>query len=272
MATSRETGWLRWSHLDALIENRKVVFVESIVAFILFWWLLSAGLGLEDTISSPVLVVQFILEDIVAGGGEVHLVATLRRTLVAAFLTILIGNALGLVMGVSRWGEKMFQDYITVGMALPSLFAAIFAAMYFGPGEEAPVAAGIISVAPYVALLTFQGIKDVDSDIIEMSNAYDVSRRRIGKRVMLMSILPEWFAGARYAFAICWKITLLTEVIIANEGVGFVVRRLQLNFVITGVIAWTLVFAIILVVVEYGLFRPVQRRIFAWRQDSTGMF
>lgn len=272
MSTTRTRYWVRGAFPNFLHSNQKVVFVESILAFVLVWWFLAAALGLRGTISSPLLVYEFFMAEIAAGGWRVHLLATLRRTLIAALLTMVVGNALGLVMGVSTFGEKMFQDYITVGMALPSLFAAIFAAMFFGPGPEAPVVAGIISVAPYVALLTFQGIKDVDRSLIEMSTAFDISRFRVAKRVMLMSILPEWFASARYSFAICWKIVLLTEVIIAGEGVGFVIRRLQLNFNITGVIAWTLVFAIILVIVEYGIFRPVQRRLFAWRQDTSGIF
>lgn len=271
MATSRSTQPLRGFMPDFLIDNRKVVFVESVLTFVLVWWLIAVGLDLEGTISSPPLVFEFVLEEIAAGGWEVHLIATLRRTLFAAFLVIIIGNALGLVMGVSRFAEKMFQDYVTVGMALPSLFAAIFAAMYFGPGQWAPIVAAILAVAPYVALLTFQGIKDIDSSLMEMSKAFDVSRPRIARRMMLMSVLPEWFAGARYAFAISWKIVLLTEVIVSNAGVGYAIRRLQLNFVITGVIAWTLVFATILIIVEYGIFDPIQRRLFAWRQDSGGM-
>lgn len=253
---------------DTLVDNSRVVFIESIVAAALVWLIIAEGFGLTETISSPLLVGIDFYELIVSMEWTVHLVATLRRTVLGFLVTMVVGTILGLVMGLSNFWEKALQDYIIVGLAFPSLFAVVFAAMWFGINDITPVVAGAVTAFPFLTQSVYEAAKDIEADIINMARSFNVSRNRVIWRVMFKSILPSWFAGSRYAFSICWKITTLAELIAAPSGIGFMIeRQLELRSM-TGILTWTLLFTCVILVFEYGLLQQIEKRVFDWRQNS----
>lgn len=254
---------------DTLLTNNKVIFVESVVALMVAWWLVAVAFNLTDTISSPVLVAAEMINIVTGDEWIVHVVATTRRVLYGFVLTTIVGTVLGIVMGMSDFWEHAFQDYITVGLALPSLFAAVFAAMWFGISDITPMVAGAIIAFPFLTQNVYEGVHDIDNRLLEMSSAFGVSRNRVIRRVIAQSVLPEWFAGARYSFAICWKITTLAELIAASNGIGYMIEfQFQKQLSITGVLAWTFLFTLLMLFFEYGILQQIEERMFDWRQDT----
>ncbi|WP_139229736.1 ABC transporter permease [Halogeometricum limi] len=248
--------------------NGKVIFLESTVALLVFWALLAHGLALTDTISSPTLVFASLVELLLSGDWVVHMADTMRRVIYGFVLTTIIGTVLGVVMGMSDFWENALQDYITIGLALPSLFAAIFAAMWFGLSDVTPMVAAAAIAFPFLTQNVYEGVKNVNYELMEMSSAFDVSRNRAIRRVIFQSVLPEWFAGARYSFAICWKITTLAELVAASSGIGYMIEFQMHKLSITGVLTWTVLFTMVILFVEYGILQQIEKRVFAWRQST----
>lgn len=255
--------------MEILATNNKVVFVESLVVFVLVWAAASNVLGLTDLVSSPTLVGHAVYELLVTGEFLDPLVATTRRVVYAFALTALVGTALGVLMGMSSFWEEALQDYIIIGMALPSLFAAVFSAMWFGFTDVTPTVASALIVFPYLTENVNAGINDIDHELIDMSKSFDASRARVIRRVILPSILPEWIAGARYSLAICWKIVALTELFFADTGIGYEITEAMSRLSLTDVIAWTVIFLVVMLLAEYGLFQQMEKRLFDWREDTT---
>lgn len=267
MSTGARRAWLA-AIPEPLLEDQRLIFLESVVTLALIWWLVAAGLDLVDTISSPVLVGEAAYELAVSLRWVEHLVATLRRTLYGFVVTVVVGAVLGLLMGFSDFWEKALQDYVIVGLALPSLFAAVFAAMWFGVSDVTPTVAGALIAFPFMAQNIYESVENLDAGLVEMSHSFGVTGNRLVRRVVVPSIMPAFFAGARYAFSICWKITTLAELVAAENGVGFMIeRQLQLRS-ITGVITWTLLFTLVILVIEYGILQRIERRVFEWREES----
>ncbi|PCR88891.1 ABC transporter permease [Natrinema ejinorense] len=251
-----------------LYTQNKVIFFESMLFIVIAWAVLSNVLGLESSISSPTLVGERAYTLVASGTATPHMIATIRRVVLGFVITTIIGTVLGIVMGMSDFWRHALQDYITVGLALPSLFAAIFAAMWFGVSDTTPIVAGAAIAFPFLTQNVFEGVKNVDYALLEMSSAFDVSRRRTIWRVIVQSVLPEWFAGARYSFAICWKITTLAELIAAGSGVGFMIERQMEILSLTGVLAWTVLFTGVILIVEYGILQQIEKRVFDWREGT----
>jgi NitT/TauT family transport system permease protein len=97
-----------------------------------------------------------------------------------------------------------------------------------------------------------------------MSAAYGRSDRQALRHIMIPSILPFVLAGVRLSFAIAWKVEALTEVFGSSNGVGFQIRFAFQAFSITRVLAWTLMFIGVLLVIERAL-ALLERRLFRWR-------
>lgn len=270
MSTERSRGLSRYGLApEILVTNNMLVFIESIIVLLVVWTAVSYGFDLTDTISAPTMVAAELYSLVESGIWVEHFLATMRRIVYAFALTVVVGTSVGVLMGMSDFWTKALQDYITVGVAIPSLFAAIFAAMWFGQSDITPMVAGAIISFPFLTQNVYEGVKNVDYELQKMSQAFNVSQPRMIRRVILQSVLPEWFAGARYAFALCWKITTLAELIAASNGIGFMIEYQMERLSLTGVLAWTILFTVVIVFVEYGVFQQIEKRAFAWRENTT---
>jgi ABC-type nitrate/sulfonate/bicarbonate transport system permease component len=199
-----------------------------------------------------------------------HVYMTMRRILIAFAITMIIGTGLGLVMGVTDFWEDVLKNYVSIGITLPELLIAVFAAMWFGVSDITPIVTGSLIAFPFVTQIIYEGIKDIDENLVMMTRSFDVPRHQFLSRVVLRSIMPEWFSSARAGFAICWKLVTLAEFIAAENGLGFMIQYEMSRFSLEGVISWTLLFTIIILFVEYGIFRQLEKRVFAWREDVKG--
>jgi ABC-type nitrate/sulfonate/bicarbonate transport system permease component len=267
MNTSNPVSWDRFTNL--LVKNNQITFLISILLVIFIWFFSSHLFNLTDTISSPTLVGATFVEIMMGDSWYGHLFATLRRVIYAFVLTMIVGTFVGVLTGMSNFWEKALQDYVTVALALPSLFAAVFSAMWFGFSSATPMIAGALIAFPFLSQEVYEGIKNIDQELLEMSKSFDISRVRMIRRVIIESILPQWFGGARYSFALCWKVTTLTELVAAENGVGYMIEFQLQQLSVSGILAWTILFTSVMMALEYGVLRQIEKRAFDWRQNAT---
>lgn len=258
-----------WRLFRPFVTNRHLIFLESVGSVVLAWAILAYGFGMQDTVSSPALVAVSTYELLISMEWVPHMWDTIRRIFFGFILAMLLGTALGILMGLSTFWERAFQDYISVGLAIPSLFIAVFAAMWFGTSDMTMIVTAAIAPFPFVAQNVYQGVKNIDYRLMEVAESFDVSRQRTIRRIVFRSVMPEWFAGVRYGFAGAWKLVTLAEVIAASSGVGFMIRH-HLNLLsLTGVLTWTVLFGLVIMFIEYGILQQVEKRVFDWRENTA---
>lgn len=253
---------------NILFGNRYAIFVEAIAIFFIIWALVGHVFGLRDLLSSPGLVGARAYELFQTGEWLPHFVASFRRIILGFVVTMIIGVGIGIIMGVTDFWKQVLEYYILIGLALPSIFAAIFAAMWFGLSDVTPAVATLLVTFPFVSVAVYESVENMDRGLFEMSSSFGVSRLRFIRRVVVQSIMPEIFGGARFAFSVAWKITTLTEVIISNVGVGAMIRTYVNILDMTSLVTYVLIFTAFILLIEYGIFRQLESRVFAWRQDS----
>ena len=76
-------------------------------------------------------------------------------------------------------------------------------------------------------------------------------------------------AAARTGLSLIWKIVLVFEILGSDGGVGFRVSLLFQSFDITGILAYTAAFVLVVLAFEYGLMRPLERRVLGWRAAAA---
>ena len=82
-----------------LLGNSRVVFTESVLLLLVVWAIAAELFGMADVLSSPFLVAPGMYEIVVTGEAWPHFVASFRRILYAFAFTMVVGVAVGLVMG-----------------------------------------------------------------------------------------------------------------------------------------------------------------------------
>jgi NitT/TauT family transport system permease protein len=178
---------------------------------------------------------------------------------------MLLGTAVGVLMGSRRFWEQFFQDVIVVGLSLPGLIYALLSVIIFGLGLTAPVVAILVASYPFIAVNIREGVKAIDKELIDMTRAYRVEQQKVLRQVILPSLMPFIFAAIRVGFTIAWKVSVLTEVFGASSGVGYMMRVDFQLFRIRGIMAWGLLFGGVMLLIEYGILLPAERHFARWR-------
>jgi NitT/TauT family transport system permease protein len=246
-----------------------VAFILSLGFGAVIWQLLGTYLLDPDLISSPVLVVLEMIELHEEGLLVPNVYVTLQRTFLAMVVTTIVGTVIGVLAGWNEFTRGMFQDYILVGLGLPTLLAAVFATIWFGPNPATPTIAATLLAFPFLSLNVKNAVENIDADLAEMSRSFNVSRRRAFRRLILMSVLSEWFSGMRNAYTVTWKIVTVAEFVAFSNGVGFYIAESVGLLSMDAVLAWTLSFSIIIIALEYAIFQTVEQRVFDWREEGT---
>jgi NitT/TauT family transport system permease protein len=232
--------------------------------------LLAAWVGLsfvfsEQIIPGPIPVFEAIVDNMQSGDGLFHLYKTVSRVVLGLTMAMFLGTGLGLVMGLSIKGEKFFESWVMVGLTIPAVVYAIICLLWFGLNDSAAVIAIGITAFPAVAINMWQGVKDIDMQLIAMGKAFRLPTRDLIRKIVLPQTVPYVLAATRYALGISWKIATTVELIGMSSGVGYMLHYWFGLFSMTQVFAWTLTFVIVLLFIEYVLINPFEKRATAWR-------
>ncbi len=238
--------------------------IYSVLVLLIAWVVLSFVFS-PQILPGPVPVFEAIWENFTSGDGFFHLYKTITRVLLGLFIAMIIGGAFGIVMGLSPKGEKFLESWVMVGLTIPAVVYAIITLLWFGLNDSAAVIAIGITAFPAVAINMWQGVKDIDMQLVTMAQAFRVPRRDLIRKVVLPQTVPYILAATRYALGISWKIATTVELIGMSSGVGYMLNYWFGLFSMTQVLAWALSFTIVLLAIEYLLINPFEKRVTAWR-------
>lgn len=215
---------------------------------------------------TPLMVGQEIW--LLAGGGRLlpDLGKTLLRSGAAFAIAMVLGTALGIVLGRQAWLDRLFSAWLVVGLNLPAIVVAIVLYIWLGLTETALIAAVVINKVPLVIVTIREGVRSFSPGYEELARAL---RLDLGRRLRLIywpQLLPFVLAAARTGLSLIWKIVLVFEVLGSDGGVGYRVSLLFQFFDVTGILAYTASFIAVVLGFEYGVLRPLERRALAWRR------
>jgi NitT/TauT family transport system permease protein len=112
-----------------------------------------------------------------------------------------------------------------------------------------------------------QAAKNLDPHLSELASVFNIRPFARLRYIVLPQLLPAIFAVARYGLSLSWKVVIIAEVFGLSNGVGYQINYNYGLLRIDGVFAWTLVFAFIMFLIEYGLLYPLERYAFRWRHS-----
>lgn len=236
----------------------------SLLGFVAAWQI-AAAVAASDLLPSPAAVMELLWKH--AGSGELghHLGITLARVAVAFAVAMALGTAIGILMGRSQRLDMTLDGILVLGLNIPALVTIILCYIWFGLTEVAAVLAVAVNKIPTVVVTVREGAKAVDRDLMEVAKVYRVGRLTTLLRVYLPQLYPYLMAAARSGLALIWKIVLVVELLGRSNGVGFQLNIYFQFFDIGSILAYTLAFAAVILLVEALAMRPLERRITRWR-------
>ncbi|OGQ80439.1 MAG: hypothetical protein A3F90_06700 [Deltaproteobacteria bacterium RIFCSPLOWO2_12_FULL_60_19] len=202
---------------------------------------------------------------VTSGNFFTEMGATLRRVLVGFGLAMIVSIPLGIFMGTLRSLESFFEPPVILGLTVPGLIWAVLAIMFFGLTETSAYAAIAVTIAPMLAISIWQGTKSIDKDLIDMSKVFHASAWSKVVDVILPQLVSHILAAIRYGLGLAWKVVVVVEMFGFSNGVGYQVVRGFNVFSMKAVLAWTITFLVVMIVIEFGLIGWLERSVTRWR-------
>lgn len=247
---------------------QKTFFLQilSVCLLILIWAGFSV-IGDAELLPSPLTVFDRILEESKSGDLFYHCAATLARVGAAFIIAIFIGSAVGIGMGLNKTSDQFFDPWLLFFLNIPALVVIVLCYLWIGLGEVAAVVAVAINKLPNVAVTMREGTRALDQGLMDMAKVYRLTFLEKLRSVILPQLTPYFMASSRSGLALVWKIVLVVELLGRSNGVGFQLHLFFQLFDVAGIIAYSIVFIVIIGVIEHGVMRPIDQRLNAWRAD-----
>ncbi len=192
-----------------------------------------------------------------------RLVVGLTAGYVLAFLVAMAGRA-------SHWWRRFFSLSVYVTISTPSLAFALFCLTVFGLSNVSVYVSVAAVIFPFVVVSLHEGFESLDRHLNDMSRVYRLTTPQRLRHVSIPEMAPFLFAALRNAYALAWKIVVVTEVFSAQQaGIGSEYNRAYDYFALDRLVVWVVFFLIVVFSVEFGLFRPWERRVFRWREARS---
>lgn len=243
----------------------------SVLALVVAWQALSTW---DPSMFPPPAAVlgtalEFSLEGDIRGHSALyHLALTFGRVAVATTVAI----TLGVVLAIAMWGNDAVEGVVTfwlpIWMTPPDVIVILITMILLGFNSLAVVVSVAFVYTPFGLVTIWEGMQDIDGDLLEMGTAFEAGRRQIWRHVYLPHLLSYVFSALRTIFGMTWKVAVIAEVFGIDRGVGAQIRFWFTQGEITMVLAYTVMFVGVVLVVEYGALQPIQRRAFVWREEG----
>ena len=242
-------------------------FYLVLIILILIWE--QAAAGLNSLILPSVGESLSALQEIAATGVLYSsFVITLRRTLIAYSLAVAVGIILALLMHRFEYFKRSFRPLITMIQATPPVVWIALAVIWFGVAEDlTPIFLIFIVSMPVIFVNLFQGIEDLNTELVEMAEAYSTPRFRIIKEIYFPALLPALVSALSIAFAFAWKSSVFAEFIGSSSGIGYQLSRANSMLATDKLFAWTIILLLFMIFVEYYLLEKLKARVSRWKND-----
>ena len=250
--------------MNTILKNEFFRRFISILFLILVWEIISRIIGDKIILPSPNNVAESIKYHISQDLFH-HVYITLSRVFAAFFLAMIIGSAIGIAMGRKKKLDDYFDGWLILALNVPALVTIILCFIWFGLNEVAAVLAVAINKIPTVTVILREGTKAIDEKLVQVGKLYNKPRFEIIKEIIIPQLFPYFISAARSGLALIWKIVLVVELLGRSNGVGFKINEFFSMFDITSILAYTFVFVLFIMFIEWFMIKPIEKKLTSWR-------
>ncbi|MFG2957964.1 ABC transporter permease [Streptomyces sp. NPDC048291] len=201
------------------------------------------------------------------GSFYANIWTTIQEALVGFALGAVTGVVFGVALGQSRFLADVLGPYIKMVNAIPRIVLGSIFIVAFGIGVLPKILLAAVLVFFIVFFNAFQGVREVDRNILANARVLGASQLQIIRHVTVPSALTWIIASLHSAFGFAIVGALVGEVLGAQSGLGLVIKTAQNNFDPNGVFATMLVISVIVLGAEWVIGK-LEHRLLSWRPPA----
>jgi ABC-type nitrate/sulfonate/bicarbonate transport system permease component len=230
-------------------------------------WEAVARLNLVDTSALPPLSkvgsawVELIRDGELINNGEI----SLYRGSVGLLLAVFGGGALGLLMARWRLFDIFVNPLVELFYPLPKSALIPVTVLWLGFGDGSKILLIFLGCMIPVTIGAYNGARGSDHALVWSARSMGANRFRMMWDVIVPSALPELLNGVRTALALAFILLVSSELIVSQQGFGYLIGYLGSTGAYEGM------YAVVLTVAFLGfaadrIYQLFIQWLLAWRE------
>ena len=191
--------------------------------------------------------------------------ASLYRAAAGLGSAVAVGTVIGIMMASSRSALVFVGPLVEMFYPVPKSALIPVTAAWLGFGDGSKILLIFLGCMLPVTIGAFNGARGTDQELLWSARGMGASRREVLWDVVFPSALPELLNGIRTALALTFVLLVASELIVARQGLGYMIGNLGSNGV------YDAMFAVVLTVAFLGFaadrsYLLLVRRVMMWRE------
>jgi len=198
----------------------------SLIACLLLWHVASTGhvnLGVVtfQNVPTPLEVLDAGWDLLHSPKLSRHLGSSLMRIALGFVAAAVLGIALGLAIGRSRWARLALLPPLEVARPIPAVAWIPLSILMFPSSEGSMVFITFVGALFPILLNTIHGVHGVDQRLIASARSLGTRRWALLAQVILPSSAPSIVTGLSIGMGTCWFCLVTAEMISGQYGIGY---------------------------------------------------
>ncbi len=194
-------------------------------------------------------------------------IPSLGRMMSGWIIAALLGITVGVALARSRVLSDLLDPCLQFLRAIPG--PALIPIFLILLGTESTMRISLIafsSVWP-VLLNTIEGVRTVEPGHLSTAKSFRIPRSAQMFRIIIPAAMPKIMAGLRVSLAIALILMVISEMIAATSGIGYVLSFSQQSFLLTDM--WAAIVLLSLLGFTLNLiFSQIERRVLRWHAGA----
>ncbi|WNV77097.1 ABC transporter permease [Geodermatophilus sp. DSM 44513] len=204
--------------MTAVLE-RKWLASSLFTLLLLAVWQLAGALGLLPAyVLTPTAIAAALGTTVTDGTLLPASASSLSRQMSGFLLGSSAGVALGLLAGVSRWAEDVFDTLVSLTYPLPKIALFPVVVIWLGYTDAARILVIAISCFYPSFINAFAGTRGIEPRLLWVARNAGAGRLRAFRQVVLRAAMPAVVNGVRLSLALSFILTFATESLGASRG------------------------------------------------------
>ena len=250
--------------MKSVFSKNRIISLLSVILLISIWKIISVIYKSDLILPSPESTIIAIIKLFASKNFILVIGTTILRGLIGFAISFILGVGLGILAGINSSFNAFLKPILVTIRSTPVISLILLALIWFKV-DMVPVFIAFLTMFPFICTNIIDGIKNVDHDLVEMAQVYNVNKIGIIKEVYLPAITPFIFSGASSAMGIGWRAIIIGEVLSQPQfGIGTLMQTAQTYLLVNEVIAWTIIAIVISSLFEI-IIRKVEKLIVVWK-------
>lgn len=232
------------------------------VGVLIAWWFGSLNTG-SPFFPSLESILQTFVSTWLSEKIFTDVLPSLGRMFAGFAIAVVVGIALGVLFGRIRILAHAFNPVLQFFRALPATALIPVSIVLFGIGDAPKILLiAFVSVFP-ILLNTIDGVRNVDPVMEDVCRSFRFENSQRVRWVQLHAASPQVLAGMRIGLSMAFVVMVVTEMLAATNGIGYVTLIAQQTFQISLMWSGLLLLGLLGIIIN-GLFVLVERRLLRW--------